>query len=100
LSELTTQERLKQAQARVRTLNSSRETIIGDARVEEQKLKQAYDNLRELGIKSPEDMAIKELRELEEALKVKLEEKLSAIETQLAKGEELIKKYNEAVQEN
>jgi hypothetical protein len=86
---------LRAAQAKVKALNSSREQIIGDARVEEQKLKTAYNNLKDLGVENPEAMTIKELRALEEKSKSELEEKLVAIETQLAKGEELIKKYNE-----
>ena len=49
MAELSIQERLRAAQAKVKALNSSREQIIGDARVEEQKLKQAYSNLKELG---------------------------------------------------
>jgi hypothetical protein len=94
MTELSIQERLRAAQAKVKSLNSSREQIIGDARVEEQKLKQAYSNLRELGIENPESMSIKELRALEVTSKAELEEKLNAVETQLAKGEELIRKYN------
>ncbi len=99
MAELTTQERLKQAQAKVRSLTSLREKIIGDARVEEQKLKQAYATLKELGIENPEAMSVKELRALEEASRTKLEELLVAIEEQLVAGEDLMKKYN-AVQEN
>jgi hypothetical protein len=99
MAELSTQERLKQVQTKVRTLNSTREKIVGDARVEEQKLKQAYSNLKELGIESPEGMTIKELRTLEQEFKSKLEDKLVAIEEQLETGESLINKYNE-LQEN
>lgn len=94
MAELSIQDRLRAAQAKVKALNSSREQIIGDARVEEQKLKQAYSNLKDLGIENPENMTIKELRALEAASKAQLEEKLVAIETQLATGEELIQKYN------
>ena len=99
MPELSIQERLRAAQTKVKTLNSSREQIIGDARVEEQKLKQAYSNLKELGIENPENMSIKELKALEVTSKAELEEKLVAIETQLAKGEELIQKYNDIQQE-
>lgn len=95
MAELSIEERLRAAQAKVKSLNSSREQIIGDARVEEQKLKTAYSNLKDLGVENPEEMTIKELRALETKSKAELEEKLVAIETQLAKGEELIKKYNE-----
>lgn len=94
-TESTIQDRLRAAQAKVKALNSSREKIIGDARVEEQKLKQAYSSLRESGIENPENMTIKELRTLETSSKVQLEEKLVAVEDQLTKGEELMKKYNE-----
>ena len=95
MSEVSIQDRLRIAQAKVKALNSSREKIIGDARVEEQKLKQAYSNLKDSGIENPESMTVKELRTLEASSKAQLEEKLIAIEDQLSKGEELIQKYNE-----
>ena|ERR1700739_1533727 len=94
------QERLKQAQAKVKTLGTSREKIAGDARFEEQKLKQAYDNLRVLGVEDPESKSVKELKALEAETEAQLEEKLGAIETQLATGEELLKKYNELQESN
>ena len=89
------QDRLRIAQAKVKALNSSREKIIGDARVEEQKLKQAYSNLKESGIENPENMTVKELRTLEASSKAQLEEKLVAVEEQLSEGEKLMQKYNE-----
>ena len=95
MAELSIQDRLRAAQAKVKALNSSREQIIGDARVEEQKLKQAYSNLKELGVENPENMTIKELRALEAEAKAQLEEKLAAVETQLLEGEKLMQKYNE-----
>jgi len=96
--ELSIQERLKQAQIKVKSLNSSRENIIGDVAREEQKLKQAYNNLQELGVENPESKTVKELKALEIQLKSQLEEKLGAIEVQLTKGEELMQEYN-ALQE-
>ncbi len=95
MTELSIQERLKQAQAKVKALNSNRESIIGDHAREEQKLKQAYSNLRELGVEDPESKTVKELKALEADSKAQLETKLEAIETQLTTGEELMKKYNE-----
>ena len=95
MNEEIIKERLRQVQARVKVLNSSREKIIGDARVEEQKLKTAYNNLKELGITDPEGMTTTELRQLETSCRTQLEEKLAAIETQLAEGDKLIKKYND-----
>jgi hypothetical protein len=96
---MTTQERLQQAQTKVRALMSNREKIVGDARVEEQKLKQAYTALTGLGIENPESMTIQELRALEEDSKAKLEQLLETIEVQLVQGEDLMKQYN-ALQEN
>ena len=98
IMELSIQERLKQAQIKVKSLNSSRENIIGDVAREEQKLKQAYNNLQELGVENPESKTVKELKALEIQLKSQLEEKLGAIEVQLTKGEELMQEYN-ALQE-
>ena len=95
MSEASIQDRLRVAQAKVKALNSNREKIIGDARVEEQKLKQAYSNLKDSGIENPENMTVKELKTLEVSSKVQLEERLVAVEDQLSKGEELMKKYNE-----
>lgn len=99
MPEISIQERLQVAQAKVKALSSNREKIIGDARVEEQKLKQAYSNLKDSGIENPENMTIKELRTLEASSKAQLEEKLVAVEDQLTKGEELIQKYNQLQQE-
>lgn len=99
MTEISIPERLRQAQTKVKTLTASRESIIGDVAREEQKLTQAYSNLRQLGVEDPEGKTVKELKALEAESKAQLEEKLGAIETQLATGEELMKKYNE-LQEN
>jgi len=99
MADLTIQERLRLAQLRVKALNSSREKIIGDARVEQNKLNTAYANLKELGIENPEDMTGKELKALEARYQGELEDKLHAIEAQLVTGEDLMKKYN-ALQES
>jgi hypothetical protein len=64
MPELSTSERLKQAQARVKALAASRDQIIGDIRVANQKLKQSYENLRELGVEAPEDLTLKQLSAL------------------------------------
>lgn len=95
MPELTINDRLKAAQAKVKSLAASRDNILGDLRVEEQKLKQAYASLTELGIEDVEKMSAKELQALTEKLKTKLASKLEAIEEQLAKGDELMKQYQE-----
>lgn len=95
MSELSINERLKLAQQKAKNLAASREQIVGDLRVEEQKLKQAYDNLRALGVENPETKSVAELTAMANEFKSTLAENLTAIETQLAKGEELMRKYRE-----
>jgi hypothetical protein len=100
MAELSTSERLRQAQAKAKALLATRERIAGDIRVEEAKLKQTYDNLRELGIDDAENLTSKELQALSEKCQQALASKLESIELQLVKGDELLQKYNEIQQEN
>lgn len=90
-----TAETLKQAQARVKALQSARDQIMRQQAVQEQKRDEAYRSLRELGIANPEGMSAKELMALAEQKKAELEEKFAALEDQLAQSEQLIKKFNE-----
>jgi hypothetical protein len=98
MSEITT-ESLKQVQARVKALQSTRDQIMRQQAVQEQKRDEAYRNLRELGIEHPEKMTSKELLALAEQKKAELGEKVSALNEQLTQGEALIEKYNELQQE-
>ena len=59
-----TQESLKEIQARVKKLQSTRDEIIGTFKVQESKRDEAYAKLRELGIEKPETMTSKELQAL------------------------------------
>jgi hypothetical protein len=95
MPELSTSERLKQAQARVKALSASRDQIIGDIRVANQKLKQSYENLRELGVEAPEDLTLKQLSTLAEEFKTTLATKLESIEEVLGNGETLLQQYKE-----
>jgi hypothetical protein len=90
-----TAETLKQAQARVKALQSARDQIMRQQAVQEQKRDEAYRSLRELGIENPESMSAKELMALADQKKAELEEKSAALEDQLAQSEQLIKKFNE-----
>lgn len=99
MSEVT-QESLKQIQTRVKGLQSTRDEIIGTFKVQESKRDEAYDKLRELGIENPEKMTSKELQALADQKRTELAEKVSALNEQLAQGEQLIKKYQELQQEN
>ena len=90
-----TQESLRDVQRRVKALQSTRDQIMRQQAVQEQKRDEAYRNLRELGIETPEDMTSKELLALSEQKKAELAEKVVALEEQLAQGEVLIQQYNE-----
>ena len=92
------QERLKEANAKVKTLASGRDQIIHDAGIEKQKLTQAYENLRQYGIEA-ETMTEAELQGMASKLQAQLTEWLQSIEEQLTKGDALMKEYQE-LQEN
>ena len=88
------QEQLRLAQTKVKTLASKRDQIIRDAGVEEQKLQQVYENLRQLGVKNPEGMSEADLKTLAESTSLSLGEALHDLTESLAKGEELIAEYD------
>jgi hypothetical protein len=95
-----TQDTLKEVQARVKALQSTRDSIIGTFKVQESKRDEAYDKLRTLGIENPEKMSSKELQALADTKRAELAEKVSALNDQLTQGEQLVKKYAELQQES
>lgn len=99
MSEVT-QETLKEVQARVKKLQSTRDEIIGTFKVQESKRDEAYAKLRELGIENPEKMSSKELQALADQKRTELSEKVASLNEQLTQGEKLISTYQELQQEN
>lgn len=95
-----TQETLREIQGRVKNLQGTRDEILGAFKVQESKRDEAYAKLRELGIVDPEKMSAKALQELADSKRAELAEKVSALNEQLAQGEQLIKKYAELQQES
>lgn len=95
-----TQETLKEIQSRVKALQSTRDSIIGTFRVQENKRDEAYAKLRELGIENPEKLTSKELQALADQKRAELAEKVATLNEQLAQGEKLIQQYQELQQEN
>lgn len=94
-----TAESLKAVQSRVKALQSTRDQIMRQQAVQEQKRDEAYKNLRELGIENPETLTSKQLLALAESKKAELGEMVSALEGQLTQGEALITKYQDLQQE-
>jgi hypothetical protein len=95
-----TQDTLKEIQTRVKNLQGTRDSILGTFKVQESKRDEAYAKLREQGIKEPEKMTSKELQALADEKRAELAEKVTALNEQLAQGEQLIKKYQELQQDN
>lgn len=89
------QDDLKTIQARVKKLQGTRDEIIGTFKVQESKRDEAYTRLRELGIESPEKLTSKQLQALADEKRTELTDKVTALNEQLAKGEELIQQYQE-----
>ncbi len=98
MSEIT-QDTLKQLQARVKALQTSRDQIMRVQAQQEQKRDEAYRNLRELGIDSPEGLTSKQMQALADEKKAELAEKVKALDEQLTQGEGLITKFQELQQE-
>lgn len=94
-----TAESLKAVQSRVKALQSTRDGIMRQQAVQEQKRDEAYRNLRELGVDNPETMTAKQLVALADSKKQELTEKVTALEEQLTQGETLIQKYQDLQQE-
>jgi hypothetical protein len=94
MSEVTA-DTLKQVQSRVKALQTSRDQIMRQQAVQEQKRDEAYRNLRQLGIEAPENLSAKELQSLADEKKIELTEKVRALEEQLSQGESLVSKFQE-----
>jgi hypothetical protein len=89
-------EQLQDLQVRHKALAAERDSIIREVGVYEQKLEAAYEQLRKLGIETPEEYTAKELETLGTELETKLGEKIAAITELLEQGEALLAQYQEA----
>jgi hypothetical protein len=94
-----TAETMKQLQARVKTLQGSREQVLRTQAVQEQKRDEAFQNLRQLGVQDPEAMTAKQLQALADEKRAELAQKVAELEQQLAQGEALVTKFQELQQE-
>ena len=89
------QEQLREAQARVKALAARRDQLIREAGIEEQKLEQAYESLRQLGVGNPENLTEDGLKKLAEETERRLATEMDNLMGILAKGESLIKEYDQ-----
>jgi len=93
------QEQLRNAHARVKVLAGKKDQVIREAGIEEQKLQQAYENLKQLGIADPENYSEEMLIELSSETQKTLETNLQNLLAALAEGEALLQEYEHAQQE-
>ena len=89
---MTVEEQLKDLQRRVKLLTTNRDNIIRDAGIQEQKLQEAHQKLRDLGIKDPEKMSDEDLERLALDLQSKLTAAITELTTLVEEGEKLIAK--------
>jgi hypothetical protein len=89
------QERLKAAQAKVKSFQSSRDQINRDLAIEKHKLQEAYTKLTELGIQNPEQLNSGQLQALADEKRLELAQAMDALEAQLEQAQELMNAYQE-----
>jgi hypothetical protein len=89
---MTTEEQLKDLQRRVKLLATNRDNIIRDAGIQEQKLQEAHQKLRDLGIKDPEKMTDNDLEKLAMDLQSKLTAAIEELTATVEEGEKLLAK--------
>jgi ribonuclease HIII len=86
---------LREIQTKVKELAGQRDRIVREQAVEESRLAEAYDKLRELGITDPEKLSAQEIQDMATKLQAELDQKLNALETQVQEGEALMAKYQQ-----
>jgi hypothetical protein len=89
---MTVEEQLKDLQRRVKLLATNRDNIIRDVGIQEQKLKEAHQKLRDLGIQDPEKMTDEDLEQLAADLQSKLTAAIAELTELVEEGEKLLVK--------
>lgn len=87
------QAELKAAQTSVQALGRKREKLVGDAAVEESRVKQAVDQLTALGIENADKLTVAQLTKLREQSQAELEANLTTLQTQIAQAEKVMSEY-------
>ena len=86
---------IKQLQEKVKALANKREQVIRDQGAQEQKLEEAYNKLRSLGITDPEKLTAEELEDLATKTQLEFNQKVAELEQQIEQGEALLAKHQE-----
>jgi F0F1-type ATP synthase membrane subunit b/b' len=88
------QSELKAAQSAVKTLATRREQLVGDARVEESRVKAAIEALQGLEVPNPHKLTVVQLQALKETSGKNLEKHLDTLKTQIADAQALMAEYD------
>ena len=86
---------LQVLKTKVKTLAANRDKLIREHGAKESQLEQAYEKLRELGVKDPENLSTKELQTMAERYELELGLKVDLITAKVAEGEALMANYTE-----
>lgn len=89
-----TQTLLRDVQNRQKVLLGKKDQLIREAGIEEQKLSDALNKLREYGVADPEDMSADEMQAKATELEQSLATKLVEITEEISKGEALLREYD------
>jgi len=88
------QSELKTAQAAVKTLAARREQLVGDARVEESRVKSALEALQGLEVPNPHKLTVAQLQQLKDKSGRDLETHLDALQKKIADAQSLMAEYD------
>jgi len=98
MAERDFQAELKAAQASVKALGTKRERLVGDARLEEDRVKTATEQLVSLGVENAAKLTVDELKALSIKTQAEMEANLDLLKTQILAGEALMVEYESVTQ--
>jgi hypothetical protein len=87
-------EELRSAQSTVKTLNTQRERLLGDKGREEQRLADAVEALKALGVDNADKLSIFELEALRDGAQTDLIKALDAVQTQITNAKAVLAQYD------
>jgi septal ring factor EnvC (AmiA/AmiB activator) len=87
-------EELKSAQAAVKTLNTQREKLLGDKGREEQRLADAVESLKVLGVDNADKLSIFDMEALRDGAQADLIKALDAVQQQIASAKAVLAQYD------
>jgi hypothetical protein len=84
---------LKSIQASVKTLGAQRDRLNRDAGVEERRVQESIEKLKELGIEAPDKLSVAQLSKLRDAAQEELRVKIDLLKGKVEEGQALMAEY-------